>query len=638
MTSSSTSSPELVPPTAKDEALLRKSWFEYLRSSSSDDEYSQDCQHIFGFDQEDEDGFTLSMLQRITSQRILDYNLRENKADTTDKLQTSFQCFTESHGPIVNLKNRIQAQSPSMCLAAEFKRASPSKGQISQPGMTAGSQASTYYTAGASVISILTEERWFKGSLRDLTEARLETSTPENTTATGRPRPVILRKDFIVSEYLILEAAAAGADTVLLIVAVTPAALLTRLIAYCRSLGIEPLVEVHAPAELDVAVRSGAKVIGVNNRNLHTFHMDPATTDRTADELQRLGLTFRHEDAGSSDNKIGDYALCSLSGMSTAQDVHRYRECGVGMVLIGESLMRAADPRGAIEALLLNPEDYHSNNQQLSQAGGGAYIGGTQLVKICGITNPEDATVACRAGANLIGVIFADKSKRKVTSLEAKAVVDAVRLFGERTARVDLSTNSSSSSTVATLAQKARTLQSCATARRPLVVGVFQNQTSEFIAQAVAESGIDLVQLHGNEGMEAAKPERCGGVPALRVVDIPVDLNNRDAVVEEILTQLTGDPVAVLLDTTVRGGGGGGGTGKTFDWGIAEAVQSRGLPVIIAGGLTPNNVKDAVAGVRPWGVDVSSGTEQSPGKKDVEKVERFVRAVRMASKEAGKGF
>ena len=558
------------------------------------------------------------------------------------KLQSKLSSFLATNGPIINLFGCIQTQTPSMTLAAEFKRASPSKGLIN-PDVSAGAQATQYYIAGASVISVLTEERWFKGSLEDLTEARIQTQ--QTSTNATQARPVILRKDFIISKYQILEAASAGADTILLIVAVTPKSLLKELIVYSRELGMEPLVEVHAPEELNVAIESGAKVIGVNNRNLHTFQMDLATTDRTAAQMDALELAFHH-DVDDTSTKIREYALCALSGMSTAQDVHRYRKLGVGMVLIGESLMRAPDPKIAISALCLHPDEYEAH--QTNGIGvGGAYVGGTNIVKICGVTNPEDASIACRAGANLIGVIFAERSKRKVDVNQAKEVVNVVRAFGERNSRADLilpkmhEKSAVNSTPVSMLVQKANLLQQIATSRNPLVVGVFQNQSSEFIEKMVSETGIDIVQLHGSEGMDAAAPERCGGIPALRVVDIPLsdDSNsNKEDVVSQIIQGLTSDPLAILLDTTMKGGVAGGGTGKTFDWKIAESIQNRGLPVIIAGGLKPDNIGEAVSSVRPWGVDVSSGTEQRPGKKDPEKVKSFVTNARIASEEAAKGF
>lgn len=198
-------------------------------------------------------------------------------------------------------------------------------------------------------------------------------------------RPAILRKDFIINTYMILEAAAAGADTVLLIVAVTPSNLLRELIHFSRSIGMEPLVEVHTEEELDVALTAGARVIGVNNRNLHTFQLDLSTTVRTAEYLRKRGLLYNHNElttsAGMTTNN-NYYSLCALSGMSSAEDVQRYREIGVGMCLIGESLMRASDPTAAIASLCLNPSDYQSRvSNGDSSSCSAAYIGGTKIIK-----------------------------------------------------------------------------------------------------------------------------------------------------------------------------------------------------------------------------------------------------------------
>ncbi len=508
-----------------------------------------------------------------------------------------------------------------MALAAEFKRASPSKGDIAVH-LNAGEQAQKYASAGANIISVLTEPRWFKGGLEDMTQVRLQTADKE-----AYSRPAVLRKEFTTHKYQITEAIAAGADTILLIVAVLPQHLLKELIDHARSLGMEPLVEVHADSELEVALEAGAKVIGVNNRNLHTFQMDLHTTEHVAELLTQQGCNFDHNDSNA------EYTICSLSGMSTAFDVNRYRKINVGMCLIGESLMRAADPSVAIQSLCLDPADFAS----ATQLAGGAYTGGTKLVKICGITNGQDAQVACQAGANLIGVIFVPKSKRCVTKDQAKAIVQTVRVFGERTGRMTVA-SSKQESPLNQLVANQHALDD--SVRRPNVVGVFQNQDPDFIREMVEVCGLDLVQLHGNEGMEAAN-EELYGVPAIRVVDVETDPETGKATedaAQRLLDSLTKDPIAILLDTSIKGSNAGGGTGVTFDWSIAEKVQNTGLPVIIAGGLTPDNIEDAVISTRPWGVDVSSGVEATPGIKDHDQVRLFVTGARRAAIEASKGF
>lgn len=586
------------------------------------------------------------MLQRITATTMLDYEskLTNGEAATAvPSIQTLLEeasSFHEAHGPILPLQSIIQSKSPCMTLAAEFKRASPSKGDIASH-LQAGEQACVYFGAGASVISVLTEERWFKGSLEDLRDVRLATTELANQNSLSRrhQRPAILRKDFITTKYQIAEAAASGADTVLLIVATTPFNVLQELILFARSIGIEPLVEVHALVELDVAISAGAKVIGVNNRNLHTFQMDLVQTEKVAEELTKRGLTFHHDDCLMDDDNKPQLSLCALSGMSSAHDVDRYRKVGVGMCLIGESLMRATDPGVAIKGLCLDPKDYAAS-QSVS---GGAYTGGTKMIKICGLTDPNDALVACRAGANLLGVIFAEKSKRKVSVEQARDIVDAVRKFGERSDRMEIKINDNSncSTPLSSLVAKSHALELAA--RRPLVVGVFQNQPLDFIKEMVEKCGLDLVQLHGSEGMEAANSKHFG-VPALRVVDIELgsdgseDRTSMDTAAS-ILKEVTSDPIALLLDTSIKGDKhGGGGTGQTFDWTIAESIQNMGLPVIIAGGLTPENIGEAVGNVRPWGVDVAGGVEAGPGVKDIDKLQKFIGGAKKAAVEASKGF
>ena len=619
-----------------------------LHDSSNPD---WDARHLYGPGQVNQEP---SMLQLITTTRLLDVEQviqqsldPESDTPTRAELEARAHDFRRHHGPVLNLQSVIQRQAAheTMALAAEFKRASPSKGLMaSDQSVTAAAQTSLYAHAGADIISVLTEPTWFWGSWDDLTDARLATAA-----ASQRRRPAILCKEFIVHEYMIAQAAAAGADTCLLIVAVLPQHVLQRLIDYARNvLDMEPLVEVHAMEELDVAIAAGAKVIGVNNRNLHTFQMDLSNSEKIAAELTRRHLDF-----------ATNYTLCALSGMSSAADVHRYRQAGLQMCLIGESLMRSPHPTQAIASLCLNAKDYaarhqsnaNNNNNNDDAGASGAYTAGLQLIKVCGITRPEDATVACQAGANLIGVIFADKSKRQVTPDQAKAIVAAVRAFGERPDAytfADAATTQSHSQPLPHLIAAARHVAEAAPTRRPLVVGVFQNQDSNFIAQMVQECGLDLVQLHGQEGFAAAHPTQCGGVPALRVVDVPTDptaaslpsdtTDSTAAAVDHILSHLSTDPMAVLLDTSIRGAASGGGTSVTFDWTLAQAVQNAGLPVLVAGGLTPTNIADCVSAIRPFGIDVSSGVEDSPGIKNHDAIRKFVQAARHASDQANQGF
>jgi len=205
---------------------------------------------------------------------------------------------------------------------AEIKRASPSLGDIRRDASPA-ELALRYEAGGAAAISVLTEEDHFKGSPEDLREVRAATSLP------------LLRKDFIFEEWQLYEAAAARADALLLIVAALDDATLIRLRRIAEDeLGMDALVEVHTHEELRRAAVCGATIIGVNNRNLHNFEVSLATSV----EL------IEHAPAGA--------LLVSESGLRTHADLRRLKSLGYRGFLIGETLMRAGDPTGALRALL----------------------------------------------------------------------------------------------------------------------------------------------------------------------------------------------------------------------------------------------------------------------------------------------
>ncbi|MDX6406499.1 MAG: indole-3-glycerol phosphate synthase [Blastocatellia bacterium] len=218
----------------------------------------------------------------------------------------------ETAGPHV-LASAIRADG-QMNIIAEFKRKSPSRGEI-RPNADPAVIANDYEAAGAAAISVLTEEDYFAGSLDDLRAVRQATRLP------------ILRKDFIVEEYQVYESAAAGADALLLIVAALDDKTLIGLRRLCEDeLGMDALVEVHTREEMDRAVSSGAQLIGVNNRNLSTLEVSLETSA----ELAPPGL----------DNGV----LISESGIQSADDIRFLYGLGYRGFLIGESLMRAEDP------------------------------------------------------------------------------------------------------------------------------------------------------------------------------------------------------------------------------------------------------------------------------------------------------
>ena len=218
---------------------------------------------------------------------------------------------------VIDFKQRLS--QGKLALIAEVKRASPSKGPIALD-IHAPTQALQYADAGASAISVLTEPKWFKGTLDDLIQIRRALDKIEN-------RPAVLRKEFIFSNYQIAEARLAGADSVLLIVKMLTDFELSSLYEYSVSLGMEPLVEVSNADELKRALHIKAKIIGVNNRNLHSFEVDMSTTSNLVSQVGE------------------DILLIALSGINEPQQVSEYAKQGVKGILVGESLMRASNPK-----------------------------------------------------------------------------------------------------------------------------------------------------------------------------------------------------------------------------------------------------------------------------------------------------
>ena len=222
------------------------------------------------------------------------------------------------HAPQHALRRALERDDPGLKIIAEFKRRSPSKGIIREPA-DAAMIGGSYESAGAVAISVLTEEDFFEGSLADLRVVRARVSIP------------ILRKDFIVEEYQVHEAAAAGADALLLIVAALDDEQLVRLRRLTEDeLGMDALVEVHTRAELDRAAASGAKLIGVNNRDLRTFDV----SINTSLELARVAPP--------------DAVLVSESGL-TPETIGELAAAGYRAFLVGEALMRAEDPGSQLE-------------------------------------------------------------------------------------------------------------------------------------------------------------------------------------------------------------------------------------------------------------------------------------------------
>jgi len=221
--------------------------------------------------------------------------------------------------PIRSFKEQLN--SGHMNIISEIKRASPSKGTI-RAEVDPVAQAKKYEALGASAISVLTDEKFFKGSMDDLRQVANAVQLP------------ILCKDFMIDKIQIDVAKRAGASIILLIVAALSETQLKELYAYAKAEGLEVLVETHDEAEMEQALALGADVIGVNNRNLKTFDVDLNTTGRLASLTAGRGVT-----------------LVSESGIRTQEDVEQVEQLGASVILVGETLMRSDDLPATFKAL-----------------------------------------------------------------------------------------------------------------------------------------------------------------------------------------------------------------------------------------------------------------------------------------------
>lgn len=508
-----------------------------------------------------------NILQKIYANRRAAVEIqRQIPSQRMEDLQAAYDLGAAP--PTVPFIKRLSQTPFDLSLMAEIKRGSPSKG-IFNIDVRAPVQARKYALAGASVISVLTEPEWFKGSIEDLRAVRQVLEGMPN-------RPAILRKEFIFDEYQILEARLAGADTVLLIVKMLDVETLERLYKYSQSLGMEPLVEVQNADEMTIAVKLGSKAIGVNNRNLETFDVDLETTGRLRSMVPDTTI------------------ICALSGINTYDDVVMCKNDGVNAVLVGEAIMRAPDASVFISELCSGkaPVAKKESTQPL-------------LVKICGTRSAAAAKKAVESNADFVGMCLVPGAKRCIDDETALAISEAVHSFTGTT-----SSKPEPSVPVAGAADYFQGAYSRLQSSRPRLVGIFQNQPLSEVLAKQKLYNLDFVQLHGDEPIEWAN-----------LIPVPVI---RAFKPDHVGLGLRGFHTVPLLDS-------GAGSGKLLDVSKVKAVLEKdaNLRVFLAGGLNPDNVAEAVNALgdladRVIGVDVSSGVEED-GKQSLDRIEAFIK-------------
>jgi tryptophan synthase beta subunit len=382
-------------------------------------------------------------------------------------------------------------------LIAEVKRSSPSAGRIAAGGLDIVDQARAYEAGGAAAISVLCEPHWFEGSVDDLRRVRAAVGIP------------VLAKEFIVDPRQLAVVRAAGADAVLLLAVLHPGKRkLRELVTLARSHGLEPLVEAHDRHELDLALDSGARVVGINNRDLRTLVVD---TER-AGRLRAL----------VPDDRI----VIAESGVRDTVAIGRWRALGFDGALVGEALMRAPDPVAAARSYVnagRAPDDPANRDRRV-------------FVKICGVTDAGGVAAAIRAGADAIGLNVVAGTPRVLDAPEAAGLAKLVR-------------------------------ETAPAGHRPAIVLVTADAGPATLAEFTAVVDPDVIQFNGTEpdAVIAGAPRR-----AWKAIHVPAAADGPDPFRSRAHDLLAGGVDRLLLDTA--GGPHPGGTGIRPDATVAAAI------------------------------------------------------------------
>ncbi len=436
-----------------------------------------------------------SVVDDIAARRREDIDRELGSADADDALQ---EALAAAPAPRSFVAPFLRSGTH---VIAEVKRSSPSAGRIATADQDLVAQARAYVAGGAAAISVLCEPHWFGGSVDDLRRVRAAVGVP------------VLAKEFIVDPRQLAQVRAAGADAVLLLVVLhRTRRRLAGLVRQASELGLEPLVEAHDRRELELAIESGARVIGINNRDLRTLTVDLGRAEQLRDLVP--------------DDRI----VIAESGVREPATVARWRARGFDGALIGEALMRSADPAAAVRAFAAAgaaPADP-------------ANVARRPLVKICGITDEVGMAAAVTAGADAVGINVVAGTPRALEIAEA-----------------------------ASLAALARGLRAGAT--RPSVVLITADAGADLLADATAAVDPDAIQFNGQESSAtvAGSPR-----PAWKVVHVLPSDDGRSDHVAAARRWLEAGVDRLLVDTA--GGPHQGGTGMRADRDTAAAIARRG--------------------------------------------------------------
>lgn len=437
-----------------------------------------------------------------------------------------------------------------LIVICEIKRGSPSEGKMNEIADPVA-MAREYIDSKVNVISVITEKNFFYGSLKDLIHIK-----------NNFKHISVLRKDFLIDEEEIVISYKLGADLVLLITSILPFDKLKSMKELAESLGMLPLIEVHNEKELDMVLRLNPKLIGINSRDLKTFKID------------------RNYPIALKSLIPEDIKVIFESGIRNYTDAFFVGNSGFNGILVGTSIIKSNKIFEKIEELRNGFfSGFKNRNYFYRKIFEKIYFQKKLVVKICGITNIEDALTVREAGADIIGFVFA-KSPRQIGLNKAKEICEVL------------------GNTI-------------------LKVGVVVDTDIENVAQLVKKGYLDAIQFHNDMNNEECISYNVCWYKAVRLKEE-----------KDFLSEFY-SPI-VLYDAFSPNSYGG--TGSLINKELLNFAIQHNIKLYLAGGINIDNVEDILKEFRPLMIDLSSGVEKYPGKKDKEMIYLFFKKIKKIKK------